>query len=113
MVVAVFVPPSRIDATNVAAFAHTVSECIARDGCMVIDCSEVEWIETAAMRVLEVASDNAPITLVNPNPAVHLVAVAFGGDIRLRYDRSSPPAIEFDVPGRALVSVHIGGKVAS
>ena len=81
MLVPVFTPSSRIDATNVASFAKTVSEFIARHGSMVIDCSEVDWITGVGMHVLEIASQDAPITIVNPNPAVHLMAATFGGDV--------------------------------
>ena len=113
MIVAVFVPPSRIDATNVARFAETVSERVARDGCMVIDCSAVVWIAASGMRVLERASSDAPVTLVNPSPAVHLMAAAFGGDLRCRFDGVPSPASEPDVSRRRLLSVHTGGKLAS
>jgi anti-anti-sigma regulatory factor len=107
MIVPVCTPPSRIDATNVAEFAWTVSEHVARHGCMVIDCSEVEWITGVGMRVLETAANDASITLVNPNPAVHLMAATFGGDVKCRYDRMP------DVSYRRLVAVHTGGRVAS
>jgi hypothetical protein len=90
MIVAVFEPPPRIDATNVAEFAKTVSRYLAGHGSMVINCSAVVWIASSGMRVLELASHDAPITLVNPSPAVHLMAATFAGDVRLRHD---PPAI--------------------
>jgi anti-anti-sigma regulatory factor len=113
MIVAVFAPSSRIDATNVAEFAHTVREHVARRGCMVIDCSAVVWIASSGMRVLELASHEAPITLVNPSPAVRLMAATFAGDIQLRYNTVwSPPSVP-TVPTRRLVSVHAVGKVAS
>jgi anti-anti-sigma regulatory factor len=82
MIVPVFTPPPRIDAAYVAEFARTVSEHVARYRSMVIDCSEVEWITGVGMHVLEMASSDAPITLVNPNPAVHLMAATFGGDVQ-------------------------------
>ena len=107
MIVPVFTPPPRIDVTNVAEFARTVSEHIARYRCMVIDCSGVEWITAVGMHVIETASSDAPITLVNPNPSVHLMATTFGGDVQFRNDRVR------DVPHRRLTSVHTGGKVAS
>ena len=113
MVVAVFTPPSRIDDTNIAAFARTVGEHIARDRRMVIDCSEIVWISSAAMRVLDVASHDVQITLVNPSPVVHLIAAVFGGDVRCRYERVSSPAPAPDVPRQRLLSVHTGGKLAS
>jgi anti-anti-sigma regulatory factor len=113
MIVPVFTPPSRIDATNVAAFAKTVSEHVARHRCMVIDCSEVDWIATSGMRVLEMASQDLEITLVNPNPAVHLIAAVFAGDVQCRYDQASSSASKVAVPRRSLMSVHTGGKVAS
>ncbi len=112
MIVPVFTPSSRIDATNIAEFAETVREYVDHHGCMVIDCSEVDWIAASGMHVLEIASHHGPITLVNPNPTVHLMAATFGGDIQCRDDRSMSPVYE---PGmsRRLVSVCIGGKVAS
>jgi anti-anti-sigma regulatory factor len=113
MIVPVFTPPSRIDATKVAAFARTVGEQVARHRCMVIDCSEVVWIAIAGMRLLEIASRDVQITLVNPSPAVHLMAAVFGGDVQCRYDAVSSPAIETAVPRRPLKSAHTGAKVAS
>jgi anti-anti-sigma regulatory factor len=112
MIVPVFRPPSRVDASNVAEFAKIVREHITRHGCMVIDCSEVEWIAASGMLVLEMASYEARITLVNPNPTVHLMAATFGGDLQCRYDRVSSPAPEPDVPQR-LLSIHTGGELAS
>ena len=44
MIVPVFTPPLRIDATNVGEFATTVDEFVARYRAMVLDCSDVEWI---------------------------------------------------------------------
>ena len=113
MIVAVFEPPPRIDATNVAEFAKTVSEYVARHGCMVINCSAVSWVASSGMRVLEMASHVAPIVLVNPSPAVHLMAATFAGDVRLRYDPVwSPPSLP-ETANRRLVPVHTFGKVAS
>jgi len=94
MIVPVFRPPSRIDAKNLAEFASDVSEQVARHQGMVIDCSAVVWIAISGLRVLEAVSSTVPITLVNPNPAVHLMAVAFGGRIQCRFHatawRTSP-----------------------
>jgi anti-anti-sigma regulatory factor len=113
MIVAVFEPPPRIDASNVAKFAATVSEYVARHGCMVINCSRVMWIASSAMRFLEIASHEAQIVLVNPSPAVHLMAATFAGDVRLGYDPVwSPPSVP-EVPTRRLAPVHTAGKVAS
>ena len=113
MIVPVFVPPARIDATNIAAFAETVGEHVARDGCMVIDCSGVMWIAVEGMRVLAMASRDVPITLVNPSPAVHLMATTFAGDVHCHYERLVSRSVEREVPRRGLVSVHLDGKVAS
>lgn len=113
MIVLVFTPPSRIDATNVAEFARTVSEFVERHGCMVIDCSEVEWIAGVCIHVLERAASDAPITLVNPNPAVHLMAATFGGEVQCRYDAALSPASDPEVPRPSLTSVPMGGRVAS
>ena len=52
------------------------------------------WIAVSGIRVLEIASDDAQITLVNPSPAVHLMAAVFGGDVQCRYDQVSSPAFE-------------------
>ena len=112
MIGPVFIPPQRIDATNVAAFAKTVSEHVARYGSMLIDCSELEWIVGVGIHVLETAANDAPITLVNPNPAVHLMAATFGGNVQCRYDIASPLASEPDAQ-RRLRSVHVDGRVAS
>ena len=70
MIVPLFTPPPRIDATNVAEFARMVSEYVDRYRCMVIDCSEVEWITGVGMHVLEMASSDG---VVNNNPALGLV----------------------------------------
>jgi hypothetical protein len=112
MIVAVFTPPSRIDATNIAAFAATVGEHVARDRCIVIDCSEVVWIAIAGVRVLEIASRDVPVTLANPSPGVHLMAAVFGGEVQCRYDRMPPQAGEH-LPHQRLLSVPTGGKLAS
>ena len=113
MIGPVFVPPSKIDPSNDAGFARTVREHVARYGCMVIDCYEVEWITVLGMRVLEVASHDVAITLVNPSPAVHLMAAVFGGDVQCRYDQVLSPAPEPDMSRQRLLSIHPGGKLAS
>ncbi len=89
MIVPVFTPPLRIDATNVGDFAATVDEFVDRYRAMVLDCSQLEWITGPAMRVLETASSAAPITLVNPSPAVHLMAATFADQVLCRFDRPS------------------------
>lgn len=88
MIVPVFTPPVRIDATNAAAFAEDVVEFLTRYGCMVIDCSQVEWIATSPMRAMHIASRDARITLAHPSPAVHLMAATHGVEVRLRDGRS-------------------------
>ena len=50
------------------------------------------------MYALETASVDAQITLVNPNPSVHLMAATFAREIQCRYERVS--ASERTVPGR-------------
>jgi len=112
MTVPVFTPDPRIDASNVAAFARTVSEHVVRRGCMVIDCTEVEWITGVGMHVLERASRDASITLVNPNPAVHLMAATFAGEVHCCYVRMSTVVCQIQAPRPRLVSVPVG-KVAS
>ena len=94
MIVPVFTPPLRIDATNVGEFATTVDEFVARYRAMVLDCSDVEWITVAGVRVLDTASHAAPITLVNPSPAVHLMATTFANDVLCRFDRLSSRSIK-------------------
>jgi hypothetical protein len=112
VIVPVFKPPGRIDAGNVAGFVKMVDEFVDRYGCMVIDCSEVGWIATIGMCVLDRASNCATITLVNPSPTVHLMAATFATDVRLRYDRVAPHDCETGLPRRRLMSVHPCGKVA-
>jgi anti-anti-sigma regulatory factor len=112
MIVAVFTPPSRIDGANVVEFATTVRELVARDRCVVLDCSGVVWIAASGMRVLEMASRTAQITLVNPSPAVHLMAATFARDVSCRYDRLSSGSTETLSPRRLVVSVP-PGRVAS
>ena len=94
MIVPVFAPPVRIDAANVAGFAKTVGEFVARYGCMVIDCSEVVWIATVGISALDRASNTATITLVNPNPTIHLMVATFAPEVRIRHDPVSPPTPE-------------------
>ncbi|HTD49409.1 MAG TPA: STAS domain-containing protein [Acidimicrobiia bacterium] len=113
MIVPVFTPPPRIDATNVAAFAKRVREHVDGHGGMVIDCSEVVWIAACGMHVLEMAAKDAPVTLVNPSPTVHLMAATFGGDVESRYERMSTASPEPGVPHRGLRAVPTGGRVAS
>ena len=78
-----FAPPSRIDGTNIAAFRCDVEDMLARYGGLVIDCSEVVSIALSGMRVLEAASRDAHITLVNPRPFVRLMAAAFAIDVQI------------------------------
>jgi anti-anti-sigma regulatory factor len=94
MIVPVFTPPWRIDATNVGDFAATVDEFVARYRAMVLDCSDVEWITVSGVRVLETASRAAPITLVNPSPAVHLMAATFAHDVLCRFDRPASRSVK-------------------
>jgi len=56
---------------------------LARYGGLVIDCSEVVSIALSGMRVLEAASRDAHITLVNPRPFVRLMAAAFAIDVQI------------------------------
>ena len=113
MIVPLFAPPPTIDATNVTSFARGIAEFLARYRGVVIDCSEVVWIASSGMRVLESASRGAQITLVNPRPAVRLMATAFGVVVRLRGGRPSSRAVEPSLPRRRLASVDPGGKLAS
>ena len=112
MIVPVFTPAARIDAGNVAVFSKTVAEFVDRYGCMVIDCSEVNWIATVGMCALDRASESAAITLVNPNPIVHLMVATFATEVRVRHDRVAPPASEPGLRSGRLVSVHPCNKIA-
>jgi anti-anti-sigma regulatory factor len=112
MIVPVFTPPQRIDASNVAAFVKAVREHVERYGCMVIDCTDVEWIIGVGMHALQNASSDASIALVNPNPAVHLMAVTFGGNVQCRFDPVASTS-SGGVPRARLTAVHLDGKVAS
>ncbi|MGO9872882.1 MAG: STAS domain-containing protein [Acidimicrobiia bacterium] len=103
--VPVFAPTSRIDETNVAAFAKAVDQLVAQRRGVVVDCSEVVWIAAAGMRVLAAASHSVPVTLTNPNPAVHLVAVVFGGDVRCHFDRVTRRAVDHVVHRPRLAAV--------
>ncbi len=84
VIVPVFTAPVTIDASNFGGFAGEVAEFLGRHGSMVIDCSQVSWITTSAMRFLAAASRDGEITLVHPSPAVHLMAVTHGVEVRLR-----------------------------
>jgi anti-anti-sigma regulatory factor len=112
MIVPVFTPPSRIDGTNLDDFAATVHEFVARYRCMVLNCSGVVWIAGSGMRVLETASCAAQITLVNPSPAVHLMAATFAHDVLCRFDQLSPGPAETVPTRRSAVSAR-PGRVAS
>ena len=112
MIVPVFTPPARIAAGNVAGFAQTVAEFVDRYGCMVIDCSEVEWIATVGICALDRASNTATITMVNPNPTVHLMVATFATDVRVRHDPVSSPAGDAGLRSGRLVSVHTRNKIA-
>jgi anti-anti-sigma factor len=111
LIVPVFTPPARIDATNAVAFAERVAEFLSRYRSMVIDCSQVEWITSSAMRALAAASHEGRIMLVHPSPSVHLMAVTHGVDVRLRAG-SSLQSSETAAPTPGLVSVPIARVVS-
>ncbi len=94
MIVPLFTPPWRIDASNVGEFAATVDEFVTRYRAMVLDCSDVEWITVSGVRVLDTASRAAPITLVNPSPALHLMAATFAHDVLCRFEQQSSRSIK-------------------
>jgi len=112
VIVPVFTPPARIDAGNVAGFARTVGEFVDRYGCVVIDCSEVVWIATVGVCALDRAANSATITLVNPNPTVHLMVATFAPEVRIRHDQVSPSASGVGSRSGSLVSVPPCNKVA-
>jgi anti-anti-sigma regulatory factor len=76
--VPVYEPPATVDSTNIVRFRFRVGELIARYGALVVDCSEVDLIGPSGMRVLRRAAREAPVTLVNPNPSLQLMAAAYG-----------------------------------
>jgi hypothetical protein len=113
VIVPIFTPPVRIDADHVEQFAQDVGEFVNRYDAMVIDCSQVSWITTSAMRFLAAASREAQITLVHPSPAVHLMAATHGVDVRLRAGRRSFTDSDTASPPPRVASLHRNGKAAS
>ncbi|HWS47501.1 MAG TPA: STAS domain-containing protein [Acidimicrobiia bacterium] len=86
MIAPVYRPQSQVDSRNIASFREAVADSAARYGRVVIDCSCVLMMGVSAMRVLELASRDAHVTLVNPNPAIRLMATAFGVEIEMQRD---------------------------
>ena len=80
MLVPVYEPPVQVDSTNIGAFRSRVDEMIARYGAIVVDCSQVTSLGPSGMRVLRIATREAMVTLVNPNPSLQLMAAAYGFD---------------------------------
>jgi anti-anti-sigma regulatory factor len=70
--------PRQINATNIDEFRDTLAELMFRHGSVVLDCSELELISSAGMRVLEGAARRGTVTLIRPAPIVHLLAEVFG-----------------------------------
>ena len=112
VIVPVFTPPARIDAGNVAGFARTVGEFVDRYGCVVIDCSEVVWIATVGVCALDRAANSATITLVNPNPTVHLMVATFAPEVQIRHEIVTAPAAAPGLRSGRLASVHPCNKAA-
>jgi anti-anti-sigma regulatory factor len=83
MLVPVYEPPAQVDSTNIGRFRLRITELTARYGAIVVDCSEVDVIGPSGMRVLRLASRDANVTLVNPNPSLQLMATAYGFDTDL------------------------------
>lgn len=79
--VPVYEPPATVDSTNIVGFRFRIGELITRYGALVVDCSEVDLIGPSGMRVLRRAAREAPVTLVNPNPSLQLMAAAYGFDV--------------------------------
>jgi anti-anti-sigma regulatory factor len=113
VIVPVFTAPVTVDASNAAGFAQDVSEFLSRHGAMVIDCSQVSWIATSAMRFLAAASRDREITLVHPSPAVHLMAATHGVDVSLAAGHAASPDSEAVWHAPRLVSRDTQGKAAS
>ena len=87
MIAPVYQPASRVDSWNVASFRDAVADAAERYGRVVVDCSGVLVMGVSAMRVLERASRYVRVTLVNPNPAIRLMAAAF----KLEIESSAGP----------------------
>jgi anti-anti-sigma regulatory factor len=81
MPVPVYVPPNGVSVENVEEFRTALENLVGRHRSVVIDCSELSYISTAGMRVLENAKRSGRITLVNPTPVVRLLASVFGVDV--------------------------------
>jgi anti-anti-sigma regulatory factor len=73
--------PRQIDAANIEELHDALAVLLHRHGSVMLDCSELEHITGAGMRVLEAAARRGTVTLVHPTPIVHLLAVVFGLDI--------------------------------
>ena len=107
MPVPVYKPPATVDSTNIVGFRFRIDELLARYGALVVDCSDVDLIGPSGMRVLRRASRQAPVTLVNPNPSLRLMAAAYGfyvdhskaRDMSSRNEASSLDAPHRDVRG--------------
>lgn len=78
MIAPVYQPQPQVDSRNIASFRDAVTDSAERYGRVVIDCSCVVKMGLPVIRVLEVVSRDAPVTLINPNPAIRLMATAFG-----------------------------------
>ena len=89
MIVPVFDPPARIDINNIVAFRESITDLVHRFGAVIVDCSSLVAIGPSGMHILRNASRDATVTLMNPNPAVKLMAAAFGFDIQHEPNQAS------------------------
>ena len=62
---------------NLGEFASTLDALARRDRMIVIDCSELRSLSTAAARILERVSRRTTVRLTNASPAVCLLATVF------------------------------------
>ena len=90
MLVPVYESPLQVDSTNITAFRVRINELVDRYGAVVVDCSAVTVIGPSGMRVLRLAACEGTVTLVNPSPALQLMATAYGFEVD-RTDNGSDP----------------------
>jgi anti-anti-sigma regulatory factor len=84
MIAPVYQPLPQVDSRNIGSFQDAVTDSAERYGKVVVDCSCVVKMGVSAMRILEVVSREAQVTIVNPNPAVRLMATAFGLNVEVQ-----------------------------
>lgn len=73
-------PPDSFDAENLERFRSAVADIVDNHYGIVVDCSALDYMTVAAVRVLENAARHGAVTLVNAAPVVCLLASVFGID---------------------------------